>query len=98
MLVKTPCVAEIIGSKARIEIDSTFYNPTSMRLIKTNGEVIDYPKNYEGHGLREQAIEFAKLYRAGAKESDLITHQDIQEIMEILDQIRSEIGVKYPFE
>ena len=98
MLVKTPCVAEIIGSKARIEIDSTFYNPASMRLIKTNGEVFNYPKNYEGHGLREQAIEFAKLYRAGARESDLITHQDSQEIMEIMDQIRSEIGVKYPFE
>jgi hypothetical protein len=69
-----------------------------MRLIKSNGEVIEYPRNYEGHGLREQAIEFARLYRAGAKESDLIIHQDSQEIMEIMDQIRSEMGVKYPFE
>ena len=91
-------MAEIIGSKARIEIDSTFYNPTSMRLVKTSGEVIEYPRNYQGHGLREPAIEFAKLYRAGRKESDLITHQDSQEIMEIMDQIRSEIGVRYPFE
>jgi len=98
MLIDTPCVAEIIGSKARIEIDSTFYAPSSMRLIKTNGEVIQYPRNYDGRGLREQAIEFAKLYRTGAKESDLITHQDSQEVMEIMDQIRSEIDVKYPFE
>jgi predicted dehydrogenase len=98
MLIKTPCVAEIIGSKARIEIDSTFYAPSSMRLVKNNREVIEFPSNYQGQGLREQAIEFAKLFRAGAKESDLITHQDSQEIMEIMDQIRSEIGVKYPFE
>jgi hypothetical protein len=69
-----------------------------MRLIKNNREVIEYPRIYDGHGLREQAIEFAKLYRTGAKESNLITHQDSQEIIEIMDQIRSEIGVKYPFE
>lgn len=87
-----------MGSKARIEIDSTFYNPASMRLSKTSGEVIQYPNNYEGKGLREEAIEFAKLHRAGASESELITHQDSQEIMEIMDQIRSDIGVKYPFE
>ncbi len=98
ILVETPCVAEIIGSKARIEIDSTFYAPSRMRLIKTNGEVIEYPRDYDGRGLREQAIEFCKLYRTGAKESDLITHRDSQEVMEIMDQIRSEIGVKYPFE
>jgi hypothetical protein len=69
-----------------------------MRLVKNNREVIEFPSNYQGQGLREQAIAFARLYRAGAKESDLITHQDSQEIMEIMDQIRSEIGVKYPFE
>jgi hypothetical protein len=69
-----------------------------MRLVKNNREVIEFPSKYQGQGLREQAIEFAKLFRAGAKESDLITHQDSQEVMEIMDQIRSEIGVKYPFE
>jgi hypothetical protein len=69
-----------------------------MHLSKTSGEVIQYPNNYEGKGLREEAIEFAKLHRAGASESELITHQDSQEIMEIMDQIRSDIGVKYPFE
>lgn len=98
LLVKTPCRAVIVGTQARIEIEPTFYRPTSMKVIKNSGEVIDFENNYQGHGFREQAIEFAKLFRAGAKESDLMTHSDTQEIMESMDQVRQIIGVKYPFE
>ena len=32
------------------------------------------------------------------KESDLMTHNDTQSIMETMDEIRSQIGLRYPFE
>lgn len=98
LAVKTPCTAKIIGTKATLEIEGSFYTPTSMILKNISGEIINYPKEYLGHGLREQAIEFAKLVKEGKKESDLITLQDTQSIMETMDEIRAQIGLSYPFE
>jgi hypothetical protein len=96
--IKTPCTATIIGTKATLEIHGSFYTPTSMNLKHLNGEVISYPKEYLGHGLREQAIEFTKLVREGKKESELMTLSDSQSIMETMDVIRKQIGLAYPFE
>ena len=98
LLVKSPCTAAIIGTKASLFLEGDFYTPTSMKLKKVSGEVIDFPRNYQGHGLREQAIEFAHLIRDGKKESELITLADTQSIMETMDEIRNQIGLRYPFE
>jgi predicted dehydrogenase len=98
LLVKSPCTATIVGTRGTLFIDGDFYTPTSMRFKKTTGEVIEIPKTYEGHGLREQAIEFATLLQAGKKESELMSLSDTQSIMETMDEIRSQINLFYPFE
>jgi predicted dehydrogenase len=98
MAARTSVIAMIAGDKARIEIDAPFYNPTSWRLITRDGEVTEYPNTYQGHGLREEAIEFARVVRSGEIESPLMTHAKSQEIMELMDDIRRQIGVKYPTE
>jgi hypothetical protein len=69
-----------------------------MRMKKIDGTVIEFAKNYEGHGLREQALEFASLLTTGAKESELMNHADTQSIMETMDEIRAQIGLSYPGE
>ncbi len=97
----TPCKAVINGSKGRIEIDRTFYTPTSFRVTthKNDKETIkEYPNNYQGRGLREQAVEFARALKAGVVESPLLPHDEIISIMASLDEIRSQIGLKYSFE
>ena len=98
LLVKTPCTATVVGTKGTVFIDGDFYTPTAMRLKKIDGSIVDFPKQYEGHGLREQAIEFATLLKAGKKESDLMSHADTQSIMETMDEIRAQIDLYYPFE
>ena len=98
LLAKTPCTATVVGTKGTIFIDGDFYTPTSMRLKKVDGSVVEFPKQYEGHGLREQAIEFAALLQAGKKESDLMSLDDTQSIMETMDEIRAQIELYYPFE
>jgi hypothetical protein len=90
--------ALIAGDKARIEIDGPFYAPTSFRLITREGAVTEYPNSYEGLGLREEAAEFARVVRSGEIESPLMPHRVSIELMEIMDEIRSQIGVKYPQE
>ncbi len=98
MIVQTPCTAVIAGLNGFLEVDRTFYNPTSMRLTLYDGTVTNYPNNYTGHGLREQAVEFARVVTSGAKESPLLTWADTVAIMQILDTARAQIGLKYPFE
>ena len=46
----------------------------------------------------EEALEFARVVRAGEIESPLMTHQTSIELMEMMDEIRSQIGVSYPGE
>ena len=96
--VRTPCTAQIIGTRGRIEIDGNFYTPTSLRIISDGKLVREVKRDYQGHGIREQAREFARIVRAGEIESELMTHQDSLEIMEIMDEIREQIGLRYPFE
>ena len=98
MITQTPCRATIAGTLGRIEIDRTFYNPTEMRVVLLDGSVTEYPNNYQGHGLREQAAELERMVHANEIESPLLTHKMSIEIMESLDEIRKQIGLRYPFE
>ena len=98
MVTQTPCRATIAGTLGRIEIDRTFYNPTEMRVVLLNGSVTEYPNTYQGHGLREQAAELERMVHANEIESPLLTHKMSIEVMESLDEIRKQIGLRYPFE
>ncbi len=98
MVVATPCTAVISGSLGRLEIDRTFYNPASMRVTLDDGSVKEYARDYVGHGLREQAIEFARIVRAGLIESPYLTHAETLSIMKSMDEIRRQVKLVYPFE
>jgi predicted dehydrogenase len=98
MIEQTPCRAVVAGLNGWLEIDRTFYNPASMRVILNDGSVTEYPSSYQGHGLREQAEVFKQLVRSGAQQSQILNWQDTVDIMKTLDQVRSQIGLKYPFE
>ena len=98
MMVSTPCRATICGTLGKIEIDRTFYNPTSMRLIMHDGTTTEYPSDYKGHGLREQAQEFERVVRSGAMNSPILTPDESILIMGSLDEIRRQIGLIYPSE
>ena len=96
--VRTPCTAKIIGTRGRIEVDSNFYTPTSMRVIIDGKPPREYPANYKGHGIREEAAHFAELVRSGKTESELMSHEESLAIMDCMDEIRYQIDLKYPFE
>jgi hypothetical protein len=69
-----------------------------MRVHLYEGGTTEYQGSYQGHGLREQAIEFERVVRSGKYESEHLTHKHTLEIMELMDQVRSKIGLKYPSE
>lgn len=98
MVAQTPCRAVISGLLGRLEIDRTFYNPADMRIVLFDGTVTNFPNSYLGHGLREQAIEMARVVRAGHLESPLMSWSESVAVMKTMDAIRAQIGLVYPFE
>ena len=81
-----------------LEIDRTFYNPASMRVVLFDGTVTEYPNHYEGNGLREQALEFSRCVRTNLIESPIMTHSESISVMSSMDEIRRQVGLRYPIE
>lgn len=98
MIEQTPCRAIVAGLNGWLEIDRTFYNPASMRVILNDGSVTQYPSTYTGHGLREQAESFKQVVQSGKMQSEILSWQDTIDIMKTMDTVREQIGLKYPFE
>lgn len=80
--------AEIIGTKARIELDGPFYNNVSWRLIAPDNTVIrEYIPNHQGRGMQYQALHFEDCLGQGLTDSPLLSLDDSVEIMAAIDEI-----------
>lgn len=93
-----PNVAVIYGTKARIEIASVWYAPTSFKVLDQQGTVIEaFTETVDGRGMQFQAFEMEDLVRSG-KPSARMSPEDSVAIMATLDTIRKQIGLVYPTE
>jgi predicted dehydrogenase len=90
--------ASINGTEARIEIDGVFYAPTTFSLIHRDGDAERFDIAHEGQGLRHQAAEVGRCLRAGLVESPVLTWAETLSIMETMDEVRRQIGLRYPSE
>jgi predicted dehydrogenase len=89
---RTPKVAAINGTEARIEIAGPFLRPTTFRVIHRDGAILEtFDQLPEGMGLRHQAAEVARCLREGLTESPVLPLDDTLSIMRTMDEIRSRI-------
>lgn len=95
MINSTPCRAIISGDRGRLEINPIFYTPSSFTVTLNNGKSENYRSQYQGHGLREQAKEFARCVKVGLTESPLNSHKESLAVMKLMDHIRKKIGLKF---
>ncbi|MCT9820647.1 Gfo/Idh/MocA family oxidoreductase [Microbacterium sp. W1N] len=94
-----PNRATVLGTDARIEINATWYCPTSFRVVTADGTVLEeYASAIEGRGMQFQALYAEKLIAAGRTDSDLLPIAESVAIMRLLDEVRAQIGVVYPGE
>ena len=91
-----PNRAAIVGTEARLEIDSVFYSPTSFTLTRRDGSVERFDEPHEGQGLRHEAAEVMACLRAGRLESEVMPLDETVAIMETMDEVRRQIGLTYP--
>ena len=88
----------INGTDARLEIDSVFYTQVNFTITTRAGVAERFEFDHDGHGLRHQAAEVGRCLRAGLTESPILTLDETLSIMETLDEVRRQIGLRYPSE
>ena len=90
-----PNRAAIVGTEARLEIDSVFYSPTTFTLTRRDGSVERFDEPHEGLGLRHEAAEVMRCLREGRTESDVLPLDETVAVMATMDEVRRQIGLDY---
>ncbi len=100
LAARTPTTATISGREARIELVDVFYQPNRVRLVGRSGvTIVGEAPTLSGHyGLAHEAAHFAQLVADGFTESPQLPLDETVAIMEVLDQIRGQVKVRYPGE
>ncbi|SDM74964.1 Predicted dehydrogenase [Cryobacterium flavum] len=95
-----PTTASIIGTLGRIDINSVWYSPTEFRVLDNLGAVLEtfVPAEFAGRGMHFEAVEVEALIRAGRISSDIMPAEESVAILETLDSVRAQIGLRYPGE
>ncbi len=96
---KGPNRATILGLEGRIEIDAVWYSPTSFRVIDSLDAVVEhYVSEVNGRGMHYQAAALEELVARGELNDPRLPLSETVQIMQTLDDIRAQIGLRYPGE
>lgn len=101
LTAETPTTASIAGSAGYVRVDGPFYEPQRLTVtaLRGGGVLTREVDAIVGHdGLCYQAAEFARCVTAGMTESPLLPRAETIAIMETCDEIRRQVGVRYPGE
>jgi predicted dehydrogenase len=90
--------ATILGTEGSIRIHAPWWasQTLTLRLPKQEDQVIELP--FQGNGYSHEAAEVARCIRAGKLESEIMPLDETLSIMQTLDRIRAEWGLRYPME
>lgn len=96
--VDTAQKAVLCGRQGSIRIHRPWWRPTMMTLSREvqADEVLEFP--LVGNGYQFEAAEVMRCLRAGKLESDLMPLDETLAIMQTLDAIREQWGLKYPMD
>ncbi|MFT4658200.1 MAG: putative dehydrogenase [Ilumatobacter sp.] len=89
--------ARIVGTSGSIIVDAPFWFPSTFTIRRHDGtdpEVVEIPNR----GLAHEAEHAMKQIRAGVIESDIQTWAASLANMELMDEIRRQLGVVFPGE
>jgi len=96
--VDSPIEAVIIGSGGQIRLHPWWIHPDKLTLGVAGQEPITIEKPYGGNGYQCEAAEVMSCLRANKLESDLMTLNETLSIVQTMDTIRAQWGLKFPSE
>jgi predicted dehydrogenase len=92
---QNPWVASISGPEGSLQLPHRFHHPEYyLRTTASGAERIDVPTH--GTGYHYEATAVMQALRDGHVEVPSLPHAATVEILELLDETRSQIGVRYP--
>jgi predicted dehydrogenase len=93
----TPQDASLIGTEGWMRIHSPWWRPDTVTLT-THGKDETFHLPITGNGYNYEAAEVMNCLRSGKLESDVMPLSESLQIMQTLDQIRGQWGLRYPME
>jgi len=98
MGVKTPTEAVLTGTQGRLRMHAPFYGTNDLTLELPGKRVQSFRHHRTGNGLHYQALEVMACLRQGRSESGVMPLGESLAVMETLDAIRAQWGLRYPSE
>lgn len=94
-----PNRASVVGTNGRIEIDRVWYSPTTFRVYDAENTLLEtFDGSVAGRGMQYQAEEAERLVSVGLISGQIMPSSQSVQIMMTLDEIRRQIGLRYPGE
>jgi len=93
---RTPGLMTLSGSAGHLRLDAPFHRPPTLTVTLADGSSRTLATPYLGNGYVHEAIEAQRCWRAGLVESPLMPHEQTLHLMGLLDEIRRQVGVRYP--
>ena len=90
--------AHICGTNGRYHLTHRFYSPDAIIEYypgQPDSKQIIPVERGDGHGYQYEAQHVCDCLRQGLTESPVMTHDDTLQLMEVLDEIRRQAGIKY---
>ena len=100
IMADTPRDAMIAGDAGYLSIPGPYYQPGPFTVFPRGAEPMRYLGARDGHegGLHFSAAEAARVITAGGTESAIHPESAVVATLEVMDRIRTEIGIAYPGE
>jgi predicted dehydrogenase len=94
--VRSPNTASIIGEDGRIDIDATWYTPTTWRLRDRDGAVVEeFDGREELAGYAHEVRAFEAMVESGDHEGGAMDPEETVVVMAAMDEARRQVGVRY---
>jgi predicted dehydrogenase len=94
---ETPKTVTVCGTEARVTIDNAWWGDKGLTLhAESDVEHFDLPR--EGNGYNYEAAHVAACLAEGLTESPIMPLNETLSVMRTLDEVRRQIGLRYPFE
>lgn len=93
-IAESPYAALICGTDGWIRVETRVHRPTGI-TIGTDSGTEYIPGQYSGNGYGLQVAEVERCLRAGELESPVVPLDDTVAILETIDEIRRQVGVRY---
>jgi predicted dehydrogenase len=89
---------QIHGERGTIIIDKYFSAATRATLSRTNEDAITIERPWRVNGFEGEIEETMRLVATGKIQSEIMPHEETLQTLVWMDQMRRDIGLRYPFE